>query len=140
MSIIVFAFSEVVVESFRRANLFILPDSCRSRCRAFDTYEKVEFPESSSSQLLQQQSSLPTKIERKKEADAGRLLWLNVHRRRDVDGLRVAIVPPVLMSLVVFAMAVTSVMVVVLFSERRRYGQTTYHRSKGECHNDLAAG
>ena len=46
----------------------------------------------------------------------------------------------VIAPLAVIAPPVTPAMPVVFFSERRRYGQTAYHRSKGECHHDLAAG
>ena len=40
-----------------------------------------------------------TKVERKKQTDAGRLPWFIVHWWRNVDGLRVVIGTPIVMSI-----------------------------------------
>lgn len=116
--------------------------------------------------MTRQHAAMPAlapQVERKKETDAGRLLWRVEYRRRHVYGLPVAIglsivvglpveiglpvpigspmfmpVPPAL-AFAALAVPMTLTMTVMSGSDRRRDRQATYQRSRGEGHDDLAA-
>jgi len=53
--------------------------------------------------------------------------------------MAIVIATPFTVAVIVLPVPVSPSVIVVMFSERRRYRQNTYRRSKGKFYNNLAA-